>query len=249
MNRRRAKRAYRPNPREDRNFSEFRSNKNRETEVRSRRKKINLFPKNIVQEQYIAILEDNTTSIIVSTGPAGTGKTYLATKVGMKQLNEGNVNKIIITRPTREVSGNKLGFLPGGINEKMDPWVRPIVDVFKEEYTPREINHLIEEGILEFSPLAFMRGRTFKDAFVIADEMQNTTLDEMKMILTRIGENCRMVVDGDIKQSDIGSNNGLSYFSNLLEGKESSNIKHIQFNKSHIIRNKVVEEVLTLFGE
>jgi phosphate starvation-inducible PhoH-like protein len=238
----RAKRASRPNPREKRNNV---INFTQATPLR--KKKITLLPRNVIQETYIEALEDQTLPIIVSTGPAGTGKTYLASLAAIKALNEGLVDKIIITRPNRAVSGNDIGFLPGGITEKMDPWVRPILDVFKEFYSTKEIEDMIEHNKLEFSPLAYMRGRTFKNAFIIADEMQNTTLDEIKMILTRIGENCRMVVDGDQKQSDIGVNNGLSYFIGLIEKTSSNNIRLIEFKRQHVIRSEVVAEVLSLF--
>ncbi len=243
---RRAKRAIRVNPREDRNIAtnivQFPTAK--------KQRRLALIPRNVAQEEYIDLLLDPTATIVVSTGPAGTGKTFLGTLAAIKALNAGEVDKIIITRPTRAVSGNDLGFLPGGIVEKMDPWVRPILDVFKEYYSAAEISTLIENNVLEFAPLSYMRGRTFSNAYIIADEMQNTTVDEMKMILTRIGENCRMVVDGDMKQSDVGRENGLTHFIALLSKNPSSNsIRLVQFSKENVIRSKVVAEVLNLFGE
>lgn len=239
---RRARRANRPNPREDRNnVIEFRP--------ATKRRKIDLIPRNLTQEKYIDALENDQISIVVGTGPAGTGKTYLAALAAVKALNEGKCDKIVITRPNRAVSGNDIGFLPGGITEKMDPWVRPILDIFKLYYSTKEIENMIENNELEFSPLAYMRGRTFSNAYIIADEMQNTTLDEMKMILTRIGENCKMIVDGDIKQSDIGEKNGLAYFMNRLDENPSNMITLITFKNSDIVRSKVVTEVLYLFGE
>lgn len=240
---RRAKRAARPNPREDR------ANNVVNLSNAKRQRKISLIPRNIAQEDYIEHLTDYNIPVVVSTGPAGTGKTFLATLAAIKALNEGDVDKIIITRPNRAVSGNDIGFLPGGITEKMDPWVRPILDVFKLYYSCKEIDNMIENNVLEFSPLAYMRGRTFSNSFIVADECQNTTIDEMKMILTRIGENCKMVVDGDIKQSDIGDKNGLAYFMYKLKEQPSDLISLITFNKGDIIRSKVVSEVLNLFGE
>lgn len=239
---RRAKRATGPNPREDRagvvNLSDVK-----------RQRKISLLPRNLSQEDYIDALLDPTYPVVVSTGPSGTGKTYLATLAAIKALNEGKIKKIIVTRPNRAVSGNDIGFLPGGITEKMDPWVRPILDVFKLYYSCKEVAQMIENNALEFSPLAFMRGRTFANSFIIADEMQNTTNDEIKMILTRIGEDCKMVVDGDINQSDVGEKNGLAFFINKLEEQPSELISLITFNKGDIIRSQVVAEVLSLFGE
>ena len=153
------------------------------------------------QENYLELLKNPRKFIVFAIGPAGTGKTMLAVQMAIKLFKEGAISKIIVTRPAVSVD-EEHGFLPGTLNQKMEPWTRPIFDVFEEYYHPREIAEMLEDGVIEISPLAYMRGRTFKNAFVIADEMQNATPSQMKMLLTRLGENSRMVVTGDLNQAD-----------------------------------------------
>jgi phosphate starvation-inducible PhoH-like protein len=168
-------------------------------------------PKNINQDKYMNYLNDPETKIVFVVGPAGTGKTLLACSTAIYQLKTGNINKIIITRPMVTVEED-LGFLPGNIQKKMDPWTRPIFDIFGEYFSQTEINKMVLDNVIEISPLAYMRGRTFKNAFIIADEMQNSSPNQMMMLTTRIGIGSKMVITGDLNQSDKGMNSGLSDF-------------------------------------
>jgi phosphate starvation-inducible PhoH-like protein len=205
--------------------------------------------RNSNQKVYLHKLQDENISIVLAIGPAGTGKTMLAVQHGIKQLQEGVVDKIIVTRPAVSVDED-LGFLPGTLNEKMAPWTRPIFDVFLEYYKQPDINKMLEEGVIEISPLAYMRGRTFKNAYIIADECQNTTVNQMKMLLTRLGEGSKMVVTGDLAQADRVNDNGLIDFCNLLTGKQGlQHIDVVQFNAKDIERHNAVKEVLAVYGE
>jgi len=189
------------------------------------------------------------TSIVLAIGPAGTGKTMLAVQYGIKLFQEGKVDRIVVTRPAVSVDED-LGFLPGDLNEKMAPWTRPIFDVLGEYYQKKEIANMLEEGTIEISPLAYMRGRTFKNAYIVADEMQNATVNQMKMLLTRLGEGSKMVVTGDLAQADRVSDNGLIDFCNLLEQKEYlEHIDIIRFDAKDIERHNAVKEVLAVYGE
>jgi phosphate starvation-inducible PhoH-like protein len=201
------------------------------------------------QKTYLQMLDNDATSIVLAIGPAGTGKTMLAVMHGIKQFQEGLVDKIVVTRPAVSVDED-LGFLPGTLNEKMAPWTRPIFDVLGEYYKTQDIAKMLDEGVIEISPLAYMRGRTFKNSYIIADEMQNATVNQMKMLLTRLGENSKMVVTGDLAQADRLNDNGLINFCNLLESK--ANLKHInivQFDHKDIERHNAVKEVLALYGD
>jgi phosphate starvation-inducible PhoH-like protein len=187
--------------------------------------------------------------IVFAIGPAGTGKTMLAVQMAIKQLKEGVIRKIIVTRPAVSVD-EEHGFLPGTLNQKMEPWTRPIFDVFEEYYHPREIQNMIEDGVIEIAPLAMMRGRTFKNSFIIADECQNTSASQMKMLLTRIGENSRMVVTGDLNQADRPKENGLLEFCNLYnKGGEYRMIAMARFDIKDVERHPVVKEILKIYKE
>jgi phosphate starvation-inducible PhoH-like protein len=186
--------------------------------------------------------------IVFGIGPAGTGKTMLACQVAVKAFLDGQVDRIIVTRPA--VSADEdLGFLPGTLEEKMAPWTRPIFDVFREYFYSNEIEGMIREGVIEISPLAYMRGRTFKDAYIIADEMQNATPNQMKMLLTRIGNGSKMVVTGDLAQADRLKDNGLIDFTNQLKDVETSRISTVYFAHKDIERHEVVSEVLQVYGD
>ena len=210
---------------------------------------VQLLPRNRHQENYILKLLDDSKSIVFAIGPAGTGKTMLAVLAAVKKFKEGTIDKIIVTRPAVSVDED-LGFLPGTLEEKMAPWTRPIFDVLGEYYQQKDIAKMLEDGTIEISPLAYMRGRTFKNAYIIADECQNTTVNQMKMLLTRLGDGSRMVVTGDLAQADRLNDNGLINFCNLLGGKHG--LKHVdivQFNAKDIERHNAVKEVLALYGD
>lgn len=208
-----------------------------------------LTPRGLNQKNYLNKLKDDEKNIVFAIGPAGTGKTLLAVLHGIKLFQEGIVDKIVVTRPAVSVDED-LGFLPGTLNEKMAPWTRPIFDVFAEYYNKKEIDKMLEEGVIEISPLAYMRGRTFKNAYIVADEMQNATINQMKMLLTRLGENSKMVVTGDLAQADRLNDNGLINFCSLLA--DNPQLKHIdlvQFDAKDIERHEAVKEVLAIYGD
>ena len=209
---------------------------------------VNLTPRNRSQENYILELINQDKNIVFGIGPAGTGKTMLACLSAVKAFLNGEVERIVVTRPA--VSADEdLGFLPGTLEEKMAPWTRPIFDVFREYFYANEIEGMIKEGIIEISPLAYMRGRTFKDSFIIADEMQNATPNQMKMLLTRIGSGSKMVVTGDLNQADRLKDNGLLDFVNHLKDSETSRISTVQFKHGDIERHEAVTEVLKVYGD
>ena len=217
----------------------------------SKRKTVSLIPKSVAQEEYIDLLLDPNKLVIFATGPAGTGKTMLAVLAAIKAYKEGVIQKIIITRPAVGVDDEKHGFLPGTLNEKMEPWTRPIFDVMKEYYSPKEIALMLEEETIEISPLAFLRGRTFKNSWIIFDEAQNSTSNQMKMVLTRIGDNSKMVITGDLNQNDrkFSNENGLRDFLALLPRSGSQMIDMVHFGNKDIMRHEVVREVLELYGD
>ena len=214
-----------------------------------RKQQVLIVPRNVAQEHYLELLKNPRKFITFAIGPAGTGKTMLAVQVAIKLFKEGAVSKIIVTRPAVSVD-EEHGFLPGTLNQKMEPWTRPIFDVFEEYYHPREIQEMLEDGVIEISPLAYMRGRTFKNAFIIADEMQNATPSQMKMLLTRLGENSRMVVTGDLNQADRPRENGLLEFCTLYgQGGDYRMIAMARFESKDVERHPVVKEVLSIYKE
>ena len=214
-----------------------------------KKREVHIIPRNTSQEKYVELLKNPKKYIIFAIGPAGTGKTMLGVQWAIKQLKEGVIDKIVITRPAVSVD-EEHGFLPGTLNQKMEPWTKPIFDVFQEYYHPREIAGMLEDGILEISPLAYMRGRTFKNAFIVADEMQNATPSQMKMLLTRIGEGSRMVVTGDLAQADRPKENGLLEFCSLYtEGGEHRMVAMAKFETKDIERHPVVKEILSIYKE
>jgi phosphate starvation-inducible PhoH-like protein len=218
--------------------------------VPEKKKQVRLTPRNKTQDQYIQKLQDPSQTILFSIGPAGTGKTLLATQTAIQLLKNKDIDKIIVTRPAVSVD-EQHGFLPGTLEKKMEPWTRPIFDVFAEYYYAKEIQNMLLEGIIEVSPLAFMRGRTFKNAFILADEMQNATPNQMKMLLTRIGERSRMVVTGDLRQADRIEDNGLVEFIRLFQNS-NKNLKHIDvvnFGQKDIERHPAVKEILEVYGD
>ncbi len=211
-------------------------------------------PKGVNQKKYVECLNNDNNKIVVVYGPAGTGKTMFACIKAINLLKSGILNKIILTRPVVTVE-EELGFLPGNIVKKMDPWTRPIFDIFSEFYSKTEVDNMIYNNVIEISPLAFMRGRTFKNAFIIADEMQNSSPNQMMMLTTRIGTNSRMVITGDLKQTDKISNNGLSDFVQKINTYYSSknktnenNIQLIEFTNSDVERSEIVKNVIDIYN-
>jgi len=211
-------------------------------------------PRGKNQKIYSDYLDDNNNAIIVAVGPAGTGKTMFACIKAIQMLKSGQFNKIVITRPVVPVEED-IGFLPGNIVKKMDPWTRPIMDIFMEHYSKTEIDNMIYNNIIEISPLAYMRGRTFKNAFIIADEMQNSSPNQMMMLTTRIGENSRIAITGDLKQSDKMMANGLSDLINKLKiyynynlSNSNEKIKLVEFNVSDVERSEIVKKVIDIYN-
>lgn len=205
-------------------------------------------PKNKSQEIYYSLLRSKNKKIIIATGPAGTGKTLFATEFGVRNFMLGNVDKLIFTRPSVSVDED-LGYLPGTLEEKMAPWIRPIYDILYQFMHPKEVTELLEEKVIEIAPLGYMRGRTFKDAWIVADEMQNSTKSQMKMLLTRLGENSKLVITGDLDQHDRQHEiNGLEEFLDKFRGKRSSSIGSFEFEKDDIQREAVVKEILDIYS-
>jgi len=205
-------------------------------------------PKNFSQERYFGLLKQKSKKIVVATGPAGTGKTLFATEFGVRNFLLGTYEKLIFTRPSVSVDED-LGYLPGTLEEKMAPWVRPIYDILYQFISPKEVTALIEEKVIEIAPLGYMRGRTFKNCWIVADEMQNSTISQMKMLLTRLGENSRLVITGDLEQYDRNNElNGLDDFLQKFKGRRSSSITSFEFQRSDIQREEVVKEILDIYG-
>ena len=175
----------------------------------------------------------------------------LAVLAGLQALRKGEVNKIVLTRPAVGVDDERHGFLPGTLNQKMEPWTKPLFDVVMEYYDKREVAKMVEEEIIEISPLAYMRGRNLKNSFIICDEMQNATVNQMKMVLTRIAENSKLVVTGDLNQTDrqFTKTNGLLDFIERMREQSSSGIGHVHLSAKDIQRHPIVKEVLTIYGE
>ena len=203
-------------------------------------------PRNLSQKKLLNYLKNPSYRIIIASGPAGTGKTLFTVEEGIKKFIEGHVDKIIFTRPSISVDEN-IGFLPGTLEEKMAPWIRPLFDVIHNFINQKDLEKLIEEKIFEICPLGFMRGRTFKNCWIVADEMQNSTISQMKMLCTRIGENSKLVITGDLEQNDIKGKNGLDDFLDKIRGRRSSSINSVEFKDDDIEREEVVKEVLDIY--
>ena len=203
-----------------------------------------IYPKTINQKQYLEAITNNT--IIFGIGPAGTGKTYLAVLLAIKYLKTNKIKRIILTRPAVE-AGEKLGFLPGDLKEKVDPYLRPLYDALYDVLGAKESSDLLEKQIIEIAPLAYMRGRTLDNAFVILDEAQNTTVNQMKLFLTRLGFNSKMIVTGDITQSDLPTyqKSGLIRAKEIL--KNIKTVKIIDFDKTDVVRHPLVQTIIERF--
>ncbi|UCG60957.1 MAG: PhoH family protein [Candidatus Zixiibacteriota bacterium] len=201
-------------------------------------------PKTIGQSKYVEAVEKN--DIVFSIGPAGTGKTYLAVAMAVAELKAKKVNRIVFTRPAVE-AGESLGFLPGDIRAKVDPYLRPVYDALYDMLQPDKIRKLLELGIIEIAPLAFMRGRTLNEAFVVLDEAQNTTSPQMKMFLTRIGEKSKAIITGDITQIDLEDRrkSGLVRVQKILAGLDG--IKFIYLTEKDVIRHHLVQSIIKAY--
>ena len=218
-----------------------------QVEIISRATQVNIVPRNFKQDDLLVSLTDPDKNIVFTTGPAGTGKTLISTLYAIREFRAGRVDKIIITRPAVSVD-EQHGFLPGTLVEKMAPWTRPIFDIFDQFYHPKEMEYLVENNKIEVAPLAYMRGRTFKDAIILADEMQNATPEQMKMLLTRIGDNSKLIVTGDLNQHDRGySDNGLKDFLERIREVKSERISLVEFDHTQIERHPAVAEVLKIY--
>jgi phosphate starvation-inducible protein PhoH and related proteins len=201
-------------------------------------------PRTLKQQQYVQDME--THDLIFGIGPAGTGKTFLAAVVAVKALQNQEFERIVLTRPAVE-AGEKLGFLPGDLQQKVDPYLRPLYDALYELMDPEKIPLLIERGTIEVAPLAYMRGRTLNNAFIIVDEAQNTTTSQMKMVLTRLGFNSRMVVTGDVTQIDLPHHqkSGLKMAQEILTGVEGIAFAH--FSKADVVRHPLVQRIVAAY--
>jgi phosphate starvation-inducible PhoH-like protein len=207
-------------------------------------------PKTPTQVEYVNALANPQVNLIVATGPAGTGKSLFACSNAIQSLKKKQIEKIVLTRPLVSVAEEEIGFLPGNLNNKMAIWVQPMMDIFKEHITKKEIDNLIHSNVIEITPLLYMRGRTFKNSIIIADEIQNTTPQQLLMLLTRCGEDSKIIITGDVNQSDLKEKNGLADF--IEKYKASSNvndiIKLIQFEKDDIQRSELVKQILNIYN-
>ena len=225
-------------------------------------------PRTLNQKTYVQYLEEPSTKIVLGVGAAGSGKTLFACYTAIQELRRGTISKIIMTRPVVPVEEEEIGFLPGSLINKMDPWTRPIFDILLEFYAQKDIDAMLHGGVIEISPLAFMRGRTFKRAFIIADEMQNSSPNQMLMLTTRLGEGSKMVITGDLKQSDRGMDNGLADLLRKLKvyekghshstghstdnsshtGSLNQDIKYVELESADVQRSAIVSKILDIYG-
>ncbi|MEN3014190.1 MAG: PhoH family protein [Endomicrobiia bacterium] len=203
-------------------------------------------PKTPNQKLYLEMIDEY--DIVIGIGPAGTGKTFLAVMASLMKLDRGDISKIVLTRPVVE-AGERLGFLPGDLYDKINPYLKPLYDAFFVMIGPEKLKHYLNEEIIEIIPLAYMRGRTLNDAFVILDEAQNTTPEQMKMFLTRLGFNSQLVITGDITQIDLDSKttSGLVLITKIL--KDIDEIKFIYFTENDIIRHKLVKKIIKAYEQ
>ena len=203
-----------------------------------------IIPKTETQKKYLESIKDN--DIVIGIGPAGTGKTYLAMAMAINAFLKKQISRIVLARPAIE-AGEKLGFLPGDLSEKINPYLRPLYDALYDMMETEKAAKLIERGVIEIAPLAFMRGRTLNDSFIILDEAQNTTMEQMKMFLTRLGFNSKAVITGDITQIDLppGRPSGLIEITKILEGIEG--IDFVFFSEKDVVRHRLVQAIVKAY--
>jgi phosphate starvation-inducible protein PhoH and related proteins len=203
-----------------------------------------LAPKTVNQRRYLEAIERN--DLVFGIGPAGTGKTYLAVAMAISALTNKQVTRIVLTRPAVE-AGERLGFLPGTLQEKVDPYLRPLYDALYDMLDAERVEKLLERNVIEVAPIAFMRGRTLNDSFIILDEAQNCTAEQMKMVLTRLGFNSKMVVNGDITQIDLpaGRRSGLIDGTEVLRGVEG--VSFVQFDEKDVVRHTLVQRIVKAY--
>jgi phosphate starvation-inducible PhoH-like protein len=219
-----------------------------QTQPKRAKKPVELIPQSRNQEKYIVALTDPETDIVVVSGPAGTGKTYLAMLAAIQAMRKGDCDKILLTRPAVAVDDEKHGFLPGDLNSKMEPWVRPLFDVLREFYNTKELEYMVEEQVIEITPLAFCRGRNFKHSWIILDEAQNATPSQMKMLMTRIGEGSKIVITGDVEQTDRKTlDNGLLDLKSRIEKYNVPGMTTCEFDTRDIRRHEIIEHVLKMY--
>src|SRR5260370_3571948 len=201
-------------------------------------------PRSVNQRKYVEAMEQH--DMVFGVGPAGTGKTYLAVAMAVAALNAKKVSRMVLVRPAVE-AGEKLGFLPGSLQEKVDPYLRPLYDALYDLLEPEKVDKMLEKNVIEVAPLAFMRGRTLNDAFIIMEEAQNTTIEQMKMFLTRMGNNSKAVITGDITQIDLPNprKSGLIDAINVLEGVEG--IKFCHFEDCDVVRHALVQRIVRAY--
>ena len=211
-----------------------------------RHRGLKVAPKTVNQKRYVDAIRSQT--ITVGIGPAGTGKSFLAVAMAVAALSRREVNRIVLTRPAVE-AGERLGFLPGDIQAKVDPYLRPLFDALYDMLEPERVNQHLERGVIEIAPLAYMRGRTLNDAFIILDEAQNTSQEQIKMFLTRLGFNSKMVVTGDITQVDLprDQSSGLVVIGDILD--EVEGIEFVRFGSEDVVRHKLVQRIVAAYNE
>jgi phosphate starvation-inducible PhoH-like protein len=207
-------------------------------------------PRGINQQKYVEYLDDPACSMLFGIGPAGTGKTLFACSAAVQEMRRGAVNKIILTRPVVSVDED-IGYLPGSLIAKMDPWTRPVFDILADFYTQKDVDSMLHSGAIEISPLAYMRGRTFKRAFIIADEMQNSSPNQMLMLTTRLGEGSKMVITGDLNQSDRMKDNGLLDIMTRIKKYQGSadSIRIVEMGTGDIERSPIVSKILDIYRD
>jgi phosphate starvation-inducible PhoH-like protein len=205
-----------------------------------------IVPRTDKQAEYLAALNDESIHLVFASGPAGTGKSYLATKWAIQQFKSGAIDKIVITRPNVAVDDNDLGFLPGDILEKLSPWIKPITDIMLETFSKSELEYFLKEEKVEICPICYIRGRTFKNSIVIVDEAQGTTQNSMLAVLTRIGEGSKILITGDTDQKDKRAD-GLGDFIERYKKNNIAGVALIEFEKKDVQRHPIISEILKLY--